>query len=80
MRDLVVRDVWVSKAIVKFADGRESRVTYYERMTETRYRNAVSRAFNNDNFIITNFECVKEKRSCTLGEFYSVSKPVEEEK
>jgi hypothetical protein len=79
MRDLVVRDVWVSKATIKFADGVETPVTYFERMTETRYRNAVSRAFDNDNFIIANFECVKEKRSCTLGEFYSVSKPVEQE-
>lgn len=79
MRDLVVRDIWKTSATVKFATGKETVVTYYERMTETRFRNAVSRLYDDSNFIITEFECVKEKRSCTLEQFYGVSTTVEKE-
>ena len=80
MRDIIVRDIWITTGTVTIAEseGIEPNVLeprFYEKMTETRFRNAVSRKIGTQNFIVTNFNSTKEKRFASLEEFYMNSKP-----
>lgn len=80
MRDIIVRDIWITTGTVTIAEseGIEPNVVeprFYEKMTETRFRNAVSRKIGTQNFIVTNFSSTKEKRFASLEEFYMNSKP-----
>lgn len=77
MRNIIVRDVWVTRGLFQAAEGEPFEVVEYERFTKTRFLNAVRRR-EGDNLIILKFSCEKEKRQMSLAKFYNNSEPVNE--
>lgn len=75
MRDIIVRDIWITTgtATIGESEGIKPNVLeprFYEKMTETRFRNAVSRKLGTQNFIVSDFKVEKMKRCMSLEDFY----------
>lgn len=75
MRDIVVRDIWVTSGTVTVAESENINpnvldVCFFEKMSETRYRNAVARKLGTQNFIVSDFKVEKMKRCMSLEDFY----------